>query len=206
MWKNWQPAELLSPGGLPPIRRPTDRLGQSGSPPRCSVQGAPAPLRRPTAIVGQSGSPPRCSALGALLPVRGPTASVGQSGSPPLCSALAAPPHSGGRPPGWVKEAARRPAQPCRPPPTQAAHRHSGKKWQPAALHITGGPPQPLRRPTAIVGRRGRAPRCSVLGAPAPLRRPTARVGQSGSPPRCSALGAPSPLMRPTTTDRKSVV
>src|SRR3712207_8948427 len=44
---------------LPIFRRPTARVGQSGSPPRCSVQGAPAPLRRTTARVGQSGSPPR---------------------------------------------------------------------------------------------------------------------------------------------------
>src|SRR3712207_7367278 len=45
----------------------------------------------------------------------------------------------------------------------------------------------PLRRPTARVGRRGRAPRCSVLWAPPPLRRPTAGVGKIGSPPICSA-------------------
>src|SRR3712207_7723304 len=46
-----------------------------------------------------------------------------------------------------------------------------------------------LFRSTARVGRRGRAPRCSVLGAPPPLRRPTAGVGKIGGPPSCSALG-----------------
>src|SRR3712207_7147786 len=61
--KTWQSAELLSPGAVSPLRRPTARVGQSGSPPRCSALGAPPPLRRPTARVGKLGSPPSCSAL-----------------------------------------------------------------------------------------------------------------------------------------------
>src|SRR3712207_6936908 len=77
----------------PPLRRPTARVGQSGSPPRCSALGAPPPLRRQTARVGQSGSPPSCSVLWAPLPLRRPTAGVGKIGSPPSCSTLGPSPN-----------------------------------------------------------------------------------------------------------------
>ena len=134
--KKWQPAALLSPGGHPPLRRPTASVGQSGSPLCCSALEAPTPIMRQTVRVGKTGSPPRCSALEDPRPLRRPPTRVGQSGSLPPRSALGGPPL--GRPMAQVskvKVAARRAAQPRGP--------HSGCrlcKWQPlwlgSALHL----------------------------------------------------------------------
>src|SRR3712207_9072220 len=95
---------------------------------------------RPPARVGQSGGPPCCSALGAPPPLRRPTAGVGKIGSPPSCSALGPSPHSGGRPPEWVKVADHHAAQPWRHSPplrrlTRSEERRVGKecrsRWSP---------------------------------------------------------------------------
>src|SRR3712207_3648313 len=88
----WQPAVLLSPGAPAPLRRPTARVGQSGSPPRCSALG-PSPH--------SGGRPPEWVEEAGRL--------AAQSWGPQ--------PHSGGRRPEWVKVAAHPAAQPSGPHP-----------------------------------------------------------------------------------------
>ncbi|XP_070115443.1 uncharacterized protein [Equus caballus] len=170
-WVKVAARQLLSPGGRPHLhsagRAPESvkvaarRAAQPWAPPppplsrqtpewvkvaaRRAAQpwGPPPPLlSRPNATVGESGSPPSCSAPGANPRLSRPTAIVCKSGSPPRCSPLGDPLHSPGRPPEWVKVAARSAAQP----------------W--------GAPTTPLRRPTARVGESGIPPSCSALGPP----------------------------------------
>ncbi|XP_070115444.1 basic salivary proline-rich protein 1-like [Equus caballus] len=217
-----------------PLRWTTARVGKSCSLPHCYALGAPHPAGRLPEWVKVAahraaqpwGPPPP--------PLRRPTTRVGESGSPPCCSALSPPPHAGGRPqdgrpPEWVKVAARRSAQPWWQTPDSAgrlpewvkvAARRTAKPWWP--------PPPPLSCPSARVCESGSQLHRSALGQPPhtrtggrppewvkvaarpaaqpwgphpPIRWTTARVGKTGSPPRCSALVAPTPTQ---AADRQS--